>query len=138
MILAAGWAHDTVEDTNATHEMAHNELSSEVALLVEGLTDVSQPEDGNRAHRKAIGRAHSSAADPRAKTAKLADCIHNAIDIVSFDPKFAKVFLHEKALLLPHLIEGDQTLWTAANRVLIAGQKQLVQAKLAGKAGLER
>jgi (p)ppGpp synthase/HD superfamily hydrolase len=136
--LAAGWAHDTVEDTKATHEMVCNELGAEVGLLIEGLTDISKLEDGNRPSRKAIDRAHTAAADPRAKTAKLADLIHNGIDIVAHDVNFAKVFLHEKSLLLPVLTEGDQTLWKAAHRVLEAGQHALVQAKLAAKAGLER
>lgn len=53
-------------------------------------------------------------ASPAAKTIKLADLIDNTRSIVERDPKFAQIYLAEKALLLEVLREGDATLWAMA------------------------
>lgn len=119
-MLAASWAHDTVEDTDATHDDVARELGAEVAILVEELTNVSRPQDGNRRQRKALDRAHAAKASPAAKTIRLADLIVNVRTIVERDPTFAKVYLPEKALLLEELREGDPTLWAIASDLLAA------------------
>ena len=80
-MIAAAWLHDTVEDTQATLEDIEAEFGVAVAELVEELTDVSRPGDGNRAVRKAIDRRHLAQASARAKTVKLADLIDNCKDI---------------------------------------------------------
>jgi (p)ppGpp synthase/HD superfamily hydrolase len=79
-----------------------------VALLVEQLSDVSVPSDGNRATRKQIDREHLAKACPEAKTIKLADLIDNAKDIATYAPEFARIFFDEMNLLLPVLKEGDK------------------------------
>lgn len=114
VMLCAAWLHDTVEDTNATIDDIKREFGAEVAVLVEMLTDVSKPYDGNRKKRKAIDRDHTSKASPQAKTIKLADLIDNTKTIVAFDPEFAKVYLAEKRLLLDVLGDGDKTLFDLA------------------------
>lgn len=114
-MICAAWLHDTVEDTPATLEDIEREFGSEIAGLVEMLTDISKPEDGKRSVRKAIDRDHTEKASPQAKTIKLADLIDNTRSIVERDPAFAKVYLSEKALLLEVLYEGDQSLWQMAN-----------------------
>ena len=53
-MLAAAYLHDVVEDTQVTIELIKKEFGKCIATLVEGLTDVSKPEDGNRAARKEI------------------------------------------------------------------------------------
>jgi (p)ppGpp synthase/HD superfamily hydrolase len=113
MVMAA-WLHDTVEDTPTTLKDIEITFGLEVAVLVEMLTDVSTPLDGNRETRKRIDREHTAKASPAAKTIKLADLIDNTSDIVANDPKFAVTYLQEKALLLEVLKEGDQTLWQKA------------------------
>ncbi len=50
-MVAAAWLHDTVEDTGVTYNDIHMNFGPEVAVLVGWLTDVSKPEDGNRAHQ---------------------------------------------------------------------------------------
>lgn len=117
-MLAAAWLHDVVEDTAVELELIEAEFGSEVAQLVEMLTDVSHVNDGLRYHRKAIDRAHTAKASPAAKTIKLADLIDNTKSIVERDPKFAEVYLAEKALLLEVLTEGDQTLWAMAHQMV--------------------
>jgi (p)ppGpp synthase/HD superfamily hydrolase len=86
--VAAAYLHDVVEDGYATYDEILSMFGSEVAALVLALTDVS-PIAGNRTQRKALDRARLAAADPRAKTIKLADLIDNTNSIVEHDPKFA-------------------------------------------------
>lgn len=115
VMLAAALLHDTVEDTPITLDQVRDEFGAEVACLVEMLTDVSKPADGNRAVRKAIDREHTAKALPAAKTIKLADLIDNTRSIVERDAVFARTYLAEKALLLEVLQEGDVGLWKIAN-----------------------
>lgn len=98
--VAAAHLHDVVEDTDITIEQVRFFFGPDVAELVEWLTDVSRPTDGNRAQRKAIDRAHTAQAPVRAKMIKLADLISNTRSIVEHDEKFARVYLEEKRLLL--------------------------------------
>jgi (p)ppGpp synthase/HD superfamily hydrolase len=115
-MLAAAWLHDTVEDTGVTIEVIRAEFGSKVADLVGWLTDVSRPEQGNRATRKAIDRAHSAMAPAEAQTVKLADLISNTCSIVAFDEKFAKTFLEEKRMLLDVMTKGDAKLMAEAKK----------------------
>ena len=117
-MLAAAMLHDVVEDTPVTLKEIEDEFGSDIASLVENLTDVSKPEDGNRKVRKAIDRAHSAKASPRAATIKLADLIHNAENITKNDPSFAKVFMAEKKLLLGVLSHGDRSLHHVASEIV--------------------
>lgn len=122
-MLAAAWLHDVVEDTPVTLPEIVREFGPLVGGYVYWLTDESCPEDGNRAARKAIDRAHLAEACPEAKTIKLADMIDNSRSILERGPDFARIYLKEKKLLLGVLKEGDSTLWEiAANIVRNADQ----------------
>ena len=113
-MVAAAWLHDTVEDTGVTIETIRAEFGSEVAEIVGWLTDVSRPEQGNRAVRKAIDRAHTAAAPGAAQTVKLADLISNTRSITAHDPEFAKVYLAEKRALLEVMTKADPALMEIA------------------------
>jgi (p)ppGpp synthase/HD superfamily hydrolase len=118
VMVAAAWLHDTVEDTGVTIETIRAEFGVEVAELVGWLTDVSRPEHGNRAHRKALDRAHSAAAPAEAQTVKLADLIANTRSIMAHDAAFAKTYLEEKRLLLAVMTKGDATLMAEARKFI--------------------
>lgn len=111
---AAAWLHDVVEDTQITHEDIHAKFGPYVADLVQWLTDVSKPEDGNRKTRKAIDRDHLSKAPPEAQTIKLCDLISNTSSIKEHDPSFAKVYLREKSELLTVMNKGNADLYEIA------------------------
>ena len=113
-MIAAAWLHDVVEDTPATLYDVETAFGKEVALLVENLTDVSKPSDGNRAARKAIDRQHTATGPSRAKTVKLADLIDNLQDICKHDMRFAQTFLVEMGATLEVLDTGDQQLYQRA------------------------
>ena len=116
-MVAAAWLHDTVEDTQTTLEDIEAEFGVQVAELVEELTDVSKPGDGNRVRRKQIDRTHLAQASKRAKTVKLADLIDNCKDITRHDPRFAQVYLAEMNSLLDVLQGGDEKLYRRAEKI---------------------
>lgn len=109
-MLAAALLHDVIEDTEAEYDDIASNFGVVIADLVLEVTDVSKPEDGNRAVRKALDRAHLAQASAEAQTIKLADVISNTKDIQENDPKFAKVYVQEMKMLLEVLDKGDQTL----------------------------
>lgn len=124
-MLIAAVCHDVVEDTPVTITEIEEHFGSTVAALVDDLTDISQPEDGNRATRKAMDRAHTAGASPQAQTIKLCDLIDNTSSIVEHDENFARVYLQEKSELLKVLTKGDKRLQTLAWGKMVQGAKQL-------------
>jgi len=131
-MVAAAWLHDVVEDTPATLQDVQREFGASVAALVDELTDISRPSDGNRAARKAIDRRHLAAASSRAKTIKLADLIDNCEDITRHDPRFAEVFLQEMGDLLAVLTQGDAKLLVQAHAVHEVCRRRLPSTKPSG------
>ena len=114
-MIAAAWLHDVVEDTQVPLSVVRSLFGDDVANLVDHLTDVSTPADGNRAARKEIDYRHTERASARAQTIKLADLIDNTQSITLHDPEFAKLYLVEKErLLLGALIHGNPELWDRA------------------------
>jgi len=114
-MVAAAWLHDTVEDTDVTLELITKTFGYEIASIVEGLTDVSLPEDGNRAKRKSIDRMHSASASTEAQFVKCADIIDNSWDIAENDLHFAKVYKSEVFLLLNAMTKVKHTeIWEQA------------------------
>ena len=117
-MVAAAWLHDVVEDTGCTFTDIHMAFGIDIATLVGWLTDVSQPQDGNRAHRKAIDREHTARAPAEAQTIKLADLISNSKSIMAHDPAFAKTYLEEKRLMLEVMTKGDPGLMAEARKYI--------------------
>lgn len=117
-MIAAAWLHDVVEDTPTTIEQIERHFGAGVRDLVDALTDISRPQDGNRAARKALDRAHLAQASARAQTVKLADLIDNCQDICKHNPRFGRVFVDEMAGLIDVLTAGDESLRKRARKTL--------------------
>jgi guanosine-3',5'-bis(diphosphate) 3'-pyrophosphohydrolase len=115
-VIAAAVLHDTLEDTATTYDGLVATFGKRVADLVREVTDVSTKADGNRATRKNMDLKHLAKASADGQTIKLADLIDNTDSIMKYDPKFAKLYLAEKRLLLDVLTLGNPILWEAANR----------------------
>ena len=115
---AAALLHDTIEDTPTTEQDILDEFGPAIAKLVVELTDVSKPEDGNRATRKGIDRDKLAGVSADAQTIKYADLISNGKDIAKNDPKFAKVYQKEKADLLRVMTKGNKKLYQQAYALL--------------------
>ncbi|MNX63314.1 GTP pyrophosphokinase rsh [compost metagenome] len=124
MVIAA-LGHDQLEDTKMTSETIERFFGPVVLELILGLTDVSKPEDGNRAKRKEADRNHTAMQSPECKTIKLADLISNSKSICEHDKDFAKVYIKEKELLLEVLTEGDPTLYAQARGIVEKAKKEL-------------
>lgn len=122
-MIAAALLHDVLEDTYVTSEMIAEEFGWKIHKLVVELTDISKPEDGNRAKRKAMDAEKLSLASREAQIIKLADLIDNGDDIEANDPKFAKVFLKEKAHLITVMDKAhDHPLFEVASGVINRGK----------------
>ena len=119
-MIAAAYLHDVVEDTGVSIVDIQDMFGPAVALIVDGLTDVSVPEDGNRAVRKAIDRQHSADARYEAQFVKCADIMDNASDIGDNDPSFNVVYRKEMVLLLEVLDKvKDEPIYKAALKAVL-------------------
>ena len=119
-MIAAAYLHDVVEDTGVSIEDILDMFGSVVAVIVDGLTDVSKPEDGNRAVRKAMDRQHSADATWAVQFVKCADIIDNASDIGDNDPSFNVVYRKEMVLLLEVLDKvKDEPIYKAALKAVL-------------------
>lgn len=124
-MVCAAWLHDTREDCGVSHEELLVRFGEDVAMLVDWLTDVSKPSDGNRAVRKAIDRERLALAPGRAQTIKLADLIDNTSSIVTFGMGFAPIYLKEATLLLDVLVQGDPGLMERARGTIEAAMQKI-------------
>lgn len=78
-VLVAGLLHDTVEDTDYTHEQLTADFGEEVAYLVDGVTKLDKVAYGDTAPIETIRKlVLSMSKDIRVLLIKLADRLHNA------------------------------------------------------------
>lgn len=123
-MIAAAWLHDVVEDTVITDEFISSEFGETVATYVEWLTDLTSPEFGSRAFRKAHVQELLASAPAEVQTIKVCDIISNTKNKEVYDEKFAQVYLAEKRDLLAVLTRADPTL------IAIARQQLAIQQSL--------
>ena len=113
-MVNAAILHDVLEDTAVTHNQLraflHQTLSQadaeDTLSLVVALTDVYTHQDFpnlNRKARKQLEAQRLGLVSQRAKAIKKLDMVDNTKSIVDNDPKFSKVYLAEKEVLLTFL-----------------------------------
>lgn len=117
-MLAAAVLHDVIEDTDQSYDDIYYYFGDIVADLVQGLTDVSHPDDGNRQFRKALDRQHLAEQGADVQTIKLADMIHNTSTTKDHDPEFWKIYQKEKIALLEVLTKGSKVLHAKATEII--------------------
>lgn len=125
-LFMAGLLHDTLEDTRATETEIRDLFGDDVLELVLMVSSISNPEDGNRRIRKGIDLQHYAKASDRGMSLKLADIIHNCVNVADRDPRMAKVYLPEKQNLIAFLDKGHPTLLSWAKTVVDSGLAKLV------------
>ncbi len=89
-VIAAGFLHDVVEDTNISPEQLEGYFGSEVRYLVEGVTKLGGIHFNNRTEAQAENLRKmflAMASDIRVVLVKLADRLHNMRTIGSLDPE---------------------------------------------------
>jgi (p)ppGpp synthase/HD superfamily hydrolase len=116
--IAAAWLHDVVEDTEVKLELIELLFGKEVANYVDWLTNVATHDDGDRATRRAIDRAHTALAPKEAQFVKCADLLSNSSDIGQADPEFAELYMSEIRLLLDVMSIQDEPIWKAADKIV--------------------
>ena len=82
-LVAAGWLHDTIEDTETTREELAQTFSERVASLVVECTDDMRLPKAERRRRQVTDAPHKS---PGAKLIKIADKISNIGARIHSDP----------------------------------------------------
>tara|TARA_B110000503_G_C7044279_1_gene369564 strand:+ start:52 stop:609 length:558 start_codon:yes stop_codon:yes gene_type:complete len=121
-MIYAAILHDVLEDTPTTESELLTEMMAivepgmamNVIRLVNELTDIFTHEsypDMNRAGRKEMEAIRMGRISPRAQTIKYADLLDNGKDILLNDPKFAKVYIKEKEVILRYMNRGNKTLY---------------------------
>jgi (p)ppGpp synthase/HD superfamily hydrolase len=113
-MVNAAILHDVLEDTTVTHSqlraflhltLSHSDAEDTLSLVV-ALTDVYTHQDFpnlNRKARKLLEAQRLGIVSQRAKAIKRLDIVDNTKSIVDNDPKFSKVYLAEKEVLLTFL-----------------------------------
>ena len=82
-LVAAGWLHDSIEDTETTREELAQKFSERVAsLVVECTDDMNLP----KAERRRLQAVHAPKKSPSAKLIKIADKISNIGARIHSDP----------------------------------------------------
>lgn len=109
MVIAA-LLHDTIEDTEITNYDIQYHFGVDVVNMVLGLSDISRPEDGNRAARKKIDRNHLHNQSKDIQTIKVFDLISNSRSIRKHDKKFWLTYRKEKIDLLEAMDKVDDKL----------------------------
>lgn len=118
-VAAAALMHDVLEDTTITETQMREVFGDYITELVLCVTDVSKPEDGNRAIRKAMDLEHLKKCSSKAANIKYADLISNTSSIAKYDPGFAKKYLPEKRKALDVLKgKGNPILYLEARIAL--------------------
>lgn len=118
-VISGCWGHDLVEDCEVTREELAEKFGQDVAYLIDGVTDVSRPEDGNREVRKALDREHVAQGCGRIHLIKLCDVISNIKNIAELAPEYArKKYLQEKEELLLVTIKAPEALQRRARETL--------------------
>ena len=86
-LVAAGWLHDTIEDTETTREELAEKFSPRVASLVVEVTDDMTLPKPERRQRQIVDAPHKS---PDAKLIKIADKVSNIGARIVPDPSEAE------------------------------------------------
>lgn len=107
-LLAAAFLHDTKEDTDLSLADIQSGFGMRVAHLVDGLSNVALPSEGNRTARKAIERDHIARGCEGVQTIKVFDIIDNIISVADQDARFARVYLAEKRQMLEVITKPAQ------------------------------
>src|SRR5581483_1146900 len=82
-LVAAGWLHDTIEDTDTSHDELAQRFGTRVADIVEEVTDDMTLAKSERRRRQVIEAPNKS---PGAKLIKIADKISNIRARIFFEP----------------------------------------------------
>lgn len=125
-MVQAALLHDVMEDTGVTKKDVGESFSPRTTIIVVGLTDISKPEDGNRATRKRIDLEHLAIQDAETKTVRLCDVESNVKNIAQYDENFLPTYLREKWAQLMVCKEANQQKWNDVYNLITFLAKEYV------------
>lgn len=128
-VLAAALLHDVLEDTPVTAGeitsfltgLLGDPLAKRTLQLVIELTDVYTKDNypkWNRRKRKEKEVQRLGTTSAEAQTIKYADIIDNASEIITADPDFARVFVHECRAIVNSMSKGIPALHERALKTM--------------------
>lgn len=137
-VIAAGHLHDVLEDISDinpwySESRMRQEFGDEITDLVLEVTNVYVKEKYphlNRVKRKLLEHKRLATISNGAKSIKLADITNNVEGLVKQDIGFGKVYVTEKAHVLPSLRGGNDTLFLNANRAVAKEIAELSKLRL--------
>ena len=125
-VIQAALLHDVLEDTAVGESELLAHFGSEVVERVKEVTAVSVSREVKRPLRTEENHAHYARASAWGQSLKMADRIHNLIEITQHDAGFArKVYWAESSELFSMLTLAHPLLQTRANRVLTWSARKL-------------
>lgn len=109
-MVAAAFLHDVVEDTPYSLGDVADEFGSEVARLVEELTNPSIGVKAPKRERQQLDREHLAAVSAEAKIIKLLDRIDNLQEMAEAPRGFVRLYCEESRLLAEVIGDADPEL----------------------------
>jgi (p)ppGpp synthase/HD superfamily hydrolase len=98
-VIAAGWCHDVLEDTDVTEAHLRSVIGEKAYWLVRELTNAKYPGAKNRAERKRLQRDELSRASYLARTIKAFDRADNLADMDGAPDDFLLLYVRESIAL---------------------------------------
>jgi (p)ppGpp synthase/HD superfamily hydrolase len=128
VLAIAAVLHDVVEDTDQTIDHILRRFGMQVATIVDGLTNKSKPEDGNRAFRKQKYSEQIWASSMQVQTLKCLDIMDNLSGITEYGDRFAPVWIAEKLTQVDGMLLADESIHAWALEALKIASPHKVKA----------
>lgn len=123
--IAAAWLHDVIEDAGRTKAELVDRFGAEVGETVWCLSDDPSIKHLPRAQRLEVNVARLADAPGRVHLVKACDIWSNGRNIAELNPRFARIYLPEKARVLTVLTRAPAELLNEVWSVVTEGAHSL-------------
>lgn len=123
--IAAAWLHDVIEETARSRAMLADRFGEAVAEYVWWLSDDPALKHLPRAHRVEVAAARLADAPAGVQLVKVGDIWSNSRTIAQVNPKFARIYLPEKARILQALTRAPAEPLALTRKVVIEAARSL-------------
>ena len=124
-VVAAAHLHDVIEDPKVPKLVLVDRFGVVVGDMVDEVSRKATPEMGNRAARVAFEVKRIAGISSDGKSIKCSDVTVNVSCIVERDPKFARVYVPEKRVLMTSLVGAHPELYALAEEAVSRAELDL-------------